>query len=62
MFGFNPVIEIDLSNPVGQIETIINNFDTFIPLIEKDYQQVLQHHTWSNRWNQMKNIWSNQSK
>lgn len=62
LFGYNPVIEIDMSDPVGQIEAILKDFDTYIPLIEKNYQQVLQHHTWSNRWNQMKNIWSNQSK
>lgn len=62
LFGYNPIIEINMSDPVGQIEAILKDFDTYIPLIEKNYQQVLQHHTWSNRWNQMKNIWSNQSK
>jgi hypothetical protein len=62
LFGYNPVIEINMSDPVGQIEAILRDFDTYIPLIEKNYQQVLQHHTWSNRWNQIKNIWSNQSK
>jgi hypothetical protein len=62
LFGYNPVIEINMSDPVGQIEAILKDFDIYIPLIEKNYQQVLQHHTWSNRWNQMKNIWSNQSK
>lgn len=62
LFGYNPVIEINMSDPVGQIEAILRDFDTYIPLIETNYQQVLQHHTWSNRWNQIKNIWSNQSK
>ncbi len=62
LFGYNPVIEINMSDPVGQIEAILKDFDTYIPFIEKNYQQVLLHHTWSNRWNQMKNIWSNHSK
>jgi hypothetical protein len=58
LFGYNPVIEVDMSDPVGQIEIILKNFDTYIPFIEKNYQQVLQYHTWSNRWNQMIEIWS----
>jgi len=62
LFGYNPVIEINMSDPGGQIDAILKDFDTYIPLIEQNYQQVLQHHTWTNRWNQMKNIWSNQSK
>lgn len=58
LFGYNPVIEVDMADPVGQIELIIKNFENYIALIEKNYQQVLQYHTWDNRWNQMKDIWS----
>jgi hypothetical protein len=56
LFGYNPVIEIDMQEPVNQIGSILNNFEEYIPLIEKNYQTVIQHHTWLHRWNQIKNI------
>lgn len=56
LFGYNPVIEIDLNDPEGQIESILNNYSDYFPLVEKNYQTVLNNHTWNNRWSQIKNI------
>jgi len=54
LFGYNPVIEIDMENPVEQLDSILKNYSDYIPLIEKNYQTVLEHHTWQDRWNQIK--------
>lgn len=54
LFGYNPVIEIDSENPEDQILSILNNYSDYFPLIEKNYQAVLERHTWQNRWNEIK--------
>ncbi|NOU47300.1 MAG: hypothetical protein HOO86_09585 [Bacteroidales bacterium] len=59
LFGYNPVIEINHANPVEQIDYILKNYNAYLPLIEKNYQIVIQHHTWDNRWNQIKTIIGN---
>jgi glycosyltransferase involved in cell wall biosynthesis len=59
LFGYNPVIEIDKNAPVEQLDYILKNYFDYEPLIEKNYQLVLQHHTWSNRWNQIKGVFTN---
>jgi hypothetical protein len=56
LFGYNPVVEIDMNNPVQQLESILTNYSDYFPLIEKNYEQVLKNHTWRNRWNQIKEI------
>ena len=43
LFDYNPIIEIDEENPVAQIEAILANFDTYIPLIEKNYEIQAQN-------------------
>jgi len=56
LFNYNPIIEIDFSNPLKQLDDILNNFSNYIPFIEKNYQEVLKFHTWNNRWLQIKEI------
>ncbi len=56
LFGYNPVVEIDMNNPAQQLESILANYSDYIPLIEKNYEQVLKNHTWRNRWDQIKEI------
>ena len=56
LFDYNPIIEIDEENPVTQIETILANFDTYIPLIEKNYEVVKNFHNWDNRVTQIENF------
>lgn len=59
LFDYNPIIEIDEENPVTQIETILANFDTYIPLIEKNYEVVKNFHNWDNRVTQIENFIQN---
>jgi len=56
LFGYNPVIEIDYKDSENQIISILNNYSDYFPLIEKNYKIVVEHHTWKNRWNQIKRI------
>lgn len=56
LFDYNPIIEIDDENPVAQIEAILANFDTYIPLIEKNYEVVKNFHNWDNRVAQIENF------
>lgn len=53
LFGYNPVIEIDEQNPVGQLRFILDNFNDFIPLIEKNYIISKEKHNWGERWAQI---------
>lgn len=59
LFEYNPIVEIDMENPVRQLQDILDNFDRYIPLIEKNYQTVQQKHGWSNRVAQMEQIVQN---
>lgn len=56
LFDYNPIVEIDEENPVAQIEAILANFDTYIPLIEKNYETVKNSHNWDNRVSQIENF------
>jgi hypothetical protein len=56
LFDYNPVVEIDTHNPIAQIESILKNFDSYIPLIEKNYETVSTRHTWKNRVEELKKI------
>ena len=56
LFGYNPVVEIDMKDPVGQIRQILDHFSDYIPLIEKNYTETLANHTWKKRWEQMAKI------
>ncbi len=59
LFNYNPIVEIDDHNPVAQIEFILSNFDSYIPLIEKNYEQVKRFHSWEARLNQIQNFIGN---
>ena len=56
LFSYNPVVEIDMEDPVGQIREILENFSDYIPLIEKNYTETVANHTWAKRWEQMARI------
>lgn len=62
LFGYNPVIEIDYNCPAQQLNKILANFEEYIPLIEKNYANVVANHTWEDRWNSIKNIFDTLSK
>ena len=56
LFGYNPMITVDLNDPCGQIKAILSNFSNYQGLIEKNYEMLINHHTYSHRWGQMKAI------
>ncbi|MEO5588404.1 MAG: glycosyltransferase [Gemmatimonadaceae bacterium] len=53
LFGYNPVIEIDMNDPAGQIIGLLDEYELHLPLIEKNRDHVLRDHTWRNRWEQV---------
>ena len=59
LFEYNPVVEIDMNEPVGQILDILENYSNYIELVEKNYQMVRQNHSWENRWMMIKHIINN---
>lgn len=56
LFGYNPLVEIDMSDPAGQIISVLNDFTSYVPLIEKNYAAVTENHTWSKRWSTIAQI------
>lgn len=49
LFGYNPVIEADLEYPEEQMEAILDNFDTYRELIERNRKTLCANHTWQHR-------------
>ena len=43
IFGYNPVVEADMQNPFNQLLSILNNYERYFHLIEKNYQNLMQH-------------------
>lgn len=60
LFGYNPVLEIDWDHAEDQIEDILQHFHFHIPLIERNYKEVLANHTWTHRFHQIKKILAGQ--
>ena len=56
LFGYNPVVEIDKKNPARQLLELLDNFEDYVPLIEKNYAVVASEHTWRKRWQQIARI------
>jgi hypothetical protein len=55
IFGCNPIIDVDLNDPVNQLQTIMDNYENYWSLIEKNYVN-LSNHTWQKRWEQIYKI------
>ncbi len=49
LFGYNPVIEVNYSDPAGQLAHLQEHYLEFIPLIEKNYRTTQERHQWKNR-------------
>ena len=58
VFGYNPVVEIDFSDAGRQLLDILDHFQDYQQLIEKNYLAVREEHTWVNRWQQILRILS----
>ena len=53
LFGYNPVIELDLGAAAEQLLEILERYDDYVPLIEKNFDLVTREHTWTRRWERM---------
>lgn len=53
LFGYNPVVEIDMSDPAGQVLDILGRYEEHLPLIERNFDLVTREHTWDDRWKRM---------
>jgi hypothetical protein len=49
LFSYEPVIKADLKFPGEQLKDILNNYEDYKPLIERNYNEVCQNHHWRNR-------------
>lgn len=56
LFDYMPLVELDLQHPAEHLLSILNNFENYISLIEKNYSRVLEVHTWKNRWKVIEEI------
>lgn len=56
LFGYNPVVEVEMENPANQVIEILANFEKYTELIEKNYDMVVKNHTWRNRWESISTI------
>jgi hypothetical protein len=59
LFDYDPIITVDMKDPLGQIKNILENYSSYIPLIEKNYNSVKEHHCWTNRWSCMLDVLNN---
>jgi hypothetical protein len=50
LFGYNPVVELDMADPVRQIVSLLDSFPDYAALIERNHDTVTRHHTWHHRW------------
>lgn len=53
LFGYNPVVEIDNVEPGTQLLHLLDHYEDFIPLMERNYHQVIENHQWSRRWEEI---------
>lgn len=58
LFGYNPVIEVDYEHPAQQLVDILTKYESYIPMIEKNYHFISKSQTWHHRWEKMKSIWN----
>uniref|UniRef100_UPI002614DD2D glycosyltransferase n=1 Tax=Flavobacterium sp. TaxID=239 RepID=UPI002614DD2D len=49
LFDYQPIIEIDIENAASQILDILANYESYFPLIERNYAEIQKFHTWDIR-------------
>lgn len=49
LFGYNPVVEADFSDPAGQIDRLIVNIGDHTALVERNFSRLLEVGTWDVR-------------
>jgi len=50
LFGYVPIVEIDMNHAAEQILEVLDQYEQYLPLIEKNYALVKAKHQWQNRW------------
>ncbi|MFW0714260.1 glycosyltransferase family protein [Pedobacter sp. N23S346] len=50
LFGYNPIVEIDMADAGNQLLEVLAHYEDYQSLIEKNYEHVIRHHQWENRW------------
>lgn len=53
-FGYIPIVEIDMERAAEQLIEILDDYDAYLPLIHKNYEEVKMKHQWVNRWEVIK--------
>lgn len=56
LFKYNPVIEVEMDHAFDQLNEILKHYLDHNDLIERNYQEVLNNHTWRNRWDEIYRI------
>ncbi len=56
LFGYNPVVELDMKDPAAHILALLGDHRAYEPLIERNYETVVQRHTWHHRWEMMSKV------
>ena len=56
IFGYDPMISVDHNNPCEQVVDLLSKYSDYQDLIEKNYQNLIKHHTFWHRWLAMKEI------
>ncbi|OWK71278.1 glycosyltransferase [Pedobacter sp. AJM] len=50
LFGYNPIVEIDMDHAGDQMLNVLASYEDYHALIERNYNHVIRHHQWENRW------------
>ncbi|WP_158542236.1 glycosyltransferase [Pedobacter chinensis] len=54
LFDYQTIVEIDMENAAEQLLEVLSNYDSYFPLIERNYLEVRKNHQWINRWDIIK--------
>ena len=49
LFGFNPIVEADFSDPAGQLLDILSKIESYQELVDRNYQRLLEVGTFASR-------------
>jgi len=50
LFGYNPVVQLDIGNAGNHLMDILNRYESYQDLIERNYLNLAKYHTWEHRW------------
>ena len=56
LFGYNPVVEIEMDRAAEQVLALLADYDSYLPMIERNYALVTSEHTWDRRWERMSSL------